>query len=201
MNSGKSVEDRQTRPTHKRSSRRTFLVSATGAASAVCAGALITGCEAAANDRQLVFTSFGDALRELDRLKMKPEPLKPATAWTWAQTLNHCAQSIEYSMTGFPLSKPAIFQRTVGAAAVNVFSWRGRMTHDLGEPIPGAPSLQANTDSDAAMVRLLRAIDGFEKTALPLHPHFAYGELNKTKYEHAHAMHLANHFSAFDTAA
>jgi hypothetical protein len=32
----------------------------------------------------------------------------------------------------------------------------------------------------------------------PLMPHFAYGALDKADYEQAHAMHLANHFSAFE---
>ncbi|MDB5932004.1 MAG: hypothetical protein JWR60_3711 [Polaromonas sp.] len=63
------------------------------------------------NDRQLVFGSLNEALRELDRLHLKAEALKPAAAWTWAQTLAHCAQSIEYSLQGFPQPKPAIFSK------------------------------------------------------------------------------------------
>ena len=35
----------------------------------------------------------------------------------------------------------------------------------------------------------------------PLRPHFAYGKLSKPEFERAHAMHLANHFSAFDITA
>jgi hypothetical protein len=31
----------------------------------------------------------------------------------------------------------------------------------------------------------------------PLRPHFAYGDLDKPAYEHAHAMHIANHLSGF----
>ncbi len=148
------------------------------------------------NDRRLAFKSLDEALRELDLLT-QAEALKPATAWNWAQTLVHCAQSIEYSMTGFPHAKSQIFQRTVGAAAFNVFSWRGRMTHDLAEPIPGAPLLEGSTDTAAAEARLRRAVQNFQQRAEPLRPHFAYGELSKSEYEQAHAMHLANHFSAF----
>ncbi len=148
-------------------------------------------------DRQLVFMSLNDALRELDRLA-KAVVLKPGAVWTWPQTLIHCAQSIEYSMTGFPQAKSPIFQRTIGAAAFSVFSWRGRMTHDLAEPIPGAPSLDASVDAASAMARLQRAVHDFGSRKEPLRPHFAYGELSKSEYEHAHAMHLANHFSAFD---
>jgi len=149
------------------------------------------------DDRRLVFTSLNDALRELDRLT-KAKTLKSAAAWTLPQTLDHCAQSIEFSLTGFPSPKSPIFQNTVGAAAFKVFSWRGKMSHDLAEPIPGAPALDAGTNSVAAVARLQRAIREFQGTTVPLRPHFAYGDLSKPEYEQAHAMHLANHFSAFE---
>ena len=152
------------------------------------------------NDRRLVLASLNDAMRELDRLK-NPQALPPATAWSWAQTLTHCAQSIEYSMAGFPAAKPRLFQLSVGAAAFSVFSRRGRMSHDLAEPIPGAPLLDASTDSAAAVARLRQAVQGFQTWQGPLRPHFAYGNLSKPEFERAHAMHLANHFSAFDITA
>jgi hypothetical protein len=75
------------------------------------------------------------------------------------------------------------------------------MSHDLSEPIPGAPALAKDADVAAGMARLRRAISDFQAFAKPLQPHFAYGELSKAEYEQAHAMHLANHFSAFDTGA
>jgi hypothetical protein len=151
-------------------------------------------------DRRLEFRSLDDALHELDRLA-RAAVLKAGTAWTLPQTLIHCAQSIEYSMTGFPQGNSALFQHTVGAAAFSVFSWRGRMTHDLAEPIPGAPSLDAAIDAVSATARLQRAIQDFRSGNGPLRPHFAYGALTRSEFEQAHAMHLANHFSAFDTQA
>jgi hypothetical protein len=161
----------------------------------------VSGCGAAATtDRQLRFVSLAEALRERARLA-QPRALEPATAWTWSQTLVHCAQSIEYSMAGFPEARSALFQRTVGAAAFHVFAWRGRMTHDLGEPIPGAAPLPPGQDVAAAVERLERAVQAFDAWQGPLKPHFAYGALDKAAYDQAHAMHLANHFSAFDQAA
>lgn len=148
------------------------------------------------NDRQLSFTSLDQALAELARLT-QAEPLPPATAWGWSQTLIHCAQSIEFSMAGFPQPRSKVFQNTVGAAAFKVFAWRRRMTHDLGDPIPGAPALNTSTDVAAATQRLTQAAADFRQWTAPLRPHFAYGELSKDEYEQAHAMHLANHFSAF----
>lgn len=183
-----------TEPT--RHSRRRVLQLATGAASGGVLGIGLPGCSAAANDRQLAFKTLADAMRELDRLS-SPEALPPATAWNWSQTLNHCAQSIEFSMLGFPQPKPRVFQATVGTAAFRLFAWRGRMTHDLGEPIPGAPALDAQADVATAVGRLQQAALAFTQWKAALKPHFAYGELSHAEYEQAHAMHLANHFSAF----
>ena len=137
---------------------------------------------------------------EVERLNAASvHALEPATAWTWAQTLVHCAQSIEYSLHGFPSPKSALFQNTLGAAAFKVFALRGRMSHNLAEPIPGAPALDAQTtDASAAMARLRQAVQGFALHIGALQPHFAYGALSRAQYEQAHAMHLANHLSAFD---
>ena len=175
--------------------RRTLLVSATAAG---IAAAITTGCqEAPSMDRQLVFASLDQALHELDRLA-QASTLKSNAAWTLPQTLVHCAQSIEYSLTGFPQSKSPLFQSTAGALAFRAFAWRGRMRHDLAEPIPGAPALGADTELAVGLARLQQAVRTFHATTTPLRPQFAYGELSKAEFEQAHAMHLANHFSAFD---
>ena len=182
-------------------SRRRVFVRAVAAATAGSLATSTSGCaDTPVNDRRLVFASLAQALSELDRLA-RARPLAPAPQWTWAQTLVHCAQSIEYSMSGFPQAKSLAFQRTVGAAAFTVFSWRGRMTHDLGEPIPGAPPLDAGAEVAAAVARLKRSVLAFAHWQQALRPHFAYGDLSKAEYEKAHAMHLANHFSAFDRDA
>jgi len=186
--------------------RRTFLKSGTGLAALGVAAAAGVGylLYQPGNDRQLVFGTLADAMQEVDRLagasdSASVSALSPATAWNWSQTLEHCAQSIEFSLQGFPAPKSVLFQNTLGAAAFGVFALRGRMSHNLAEPIPGAPVLNASTpDASVALVRLRKAVQDFAAHAGPLHPHFAYGALSKTQYEHAHAMHLANHLSAFD---
>lgn len=179
------------------SSRRAFL--RVGAAGCIAAGT--GGCSGpSANDRQLVFASFADALRELERLA-EAVALNPAASWTWSKTLLHCAQSIDYSMTGYPESRSALFQKTAGAAAFSYFKARGRMSHNLLEAIPGATTLDANAATALAVAALRKSIEAFGKHTGVLHPHFAYGTLNKAEYEQAHAMHLANHFSGFDRQA
>ena len=180
------------------STRRTFLTS-----SAVVAGTTLVAATAylrhqPGHDRQLVFATLADAMHEVERLSAAPvHALDPATAFGWAQTLVHCAQSIEFSLRGFPAPKSALFQQTVGAAAFKVFAWRGRMNHNLADPIPGAPALDA-PDAAAALARLRHAVQGFAAHGGALQPHFAYGALSKPQYEQAHAMHLAQHVSAFD---
>jgi len=71
-------------------------------------------------------------------------PMTTTDGWNLSQIFNHLAQSIEYSMTGYPEHKPESFKNTLGHSAFSVFAFRGKMTHDLVEPIPGAPVLVIN---------------------------------------------------------
>lgn len=186
--------------THQRPDprRRAAVVATLGLPALV--GTSLSGCMAGPSaDRQLSFLTLDAAEKELGFLAQSGA-LRSDAVWSWAQTLAHCAQSIEYSMTGYPASRSALFQRTVGSAALDFFAWRGRMTHDLSEPIPGAPSLPATSDAAAALHRLRTAIESFRAWSHPLLPHFAYGALSKGEYEVAHAMHLAEHLSHFAPA-
>lgn len=177
-------------------SRRGFLKVATRVA-AVSVPTMLVACDDTPDaDRKLEFLTLDDALVEAEKLALAAVSQR-GPVWTLAQTCIHCAQSIEYSLTGFPVSKSELFQRTAGAAAFSVFVWRGRMSHNLAEEIPGAPDLDPGIDLDAAMQRLRKSINSFARAETALKPHFAYGLLAKPEYEQAHAMHLANHFSAF----
>ena len=149
--------------------------------------------------RNLQLMTLTPALAEMQRLLQSPT-LTNTSAWGLAQTLEHLAQSIEYSMTGYPQPKSALFQRAIGQPAFAFFSWRGQMQHDLAEPIPGSPALSSQTPLAHAALRLMTACQQFMQWQQPLQPHFAYGALSHPDYEQAHAMHLANHFAAFHTA-
>lgn len=138
------------------------------------------------------FDSTASALRTLQALKA--QPARCTGAWDLAQVLHHAAQSVEYSMLGYPAPKPAWFRATVGPLAATVFSARGRMQHDLAEPIPGAPALAAGQPLAAAVDRAIAALQAFEQHTGPLQPHFAYGALSRADYRRAHLMHLANHW-------
>ncbi|HEY8143031.1 MAG TPA: DUF1569 domain-containing protein [Kofleriaceae bacterium] len=121
-------------------------------------------------------------------------------AWSVSQVLAHCAQSIEYSLIGFPLAKPAWFQATVGKVVLRKFLKQGFMSHDVNAAIPGAPPPHTG-DARAALDRLLAAIDEFEAHAEPFAPHFAYGPVDKARYGRVQAMHIAQHLESFRPVA
>jgi Protein of unknown function (DUF1569) len=149
----------------------------------------LAGCSAAEVQR---FPSIASAIKAI-------EALDPGVAtsggWSLSQVLQHAAQSIEFSLRGFPQAKSAVFQATVGSAAFAVFQARGRMNHGLDEPIPGAPALDATLPLRAAMERAVAAWREFDAHGGTLAPHFAYGALDKAAYTRAHLMHLANHWT------
>lgn len=113
--------------------------------------------------------------------------------WNVAQILNHCAQSVEYSMLGYPEHKSDFFKRTAGKLAFSAFKAKGRMRHDLGEAIPGAEVLIATASVEKAKRRFQTAMLVFADFKGDLAPHFAYGALSKKEYELAHVLHFANH--------
>ncbi|WOB09325.1 DUF1569 domain-containing protein [Piscinibacter gummiphilus] len=138
------------------------------------------------------FDSTEGALRTL--VALKTQPLRSTGAWDLAHVLHHAAQSVEYSLQGFPALKPGWFRASVGPVAATVFSARGRMSHSLTEPIPGAPDIAQGQPLAPAVDRAIAALQAFERHTGALHPHFAYGELSKDDYRRAHLMHFANHW-------
>lgn len=163
---------------------------------AVAAPALLSACSPGALAMP-AFDSVASALKTLEALKRAAPRM--AGAWDLPQVLHHAAQSVEYSLQGFPAPKPAWFRATVGPAAFSLFSARGRMSHALDEPIPGAPGIERGLPLDPAVDRALAALQAFDRHTGPLAPHFAYGALDKPAYARAHLMHLANHWQ--ETAA
>ncbi len=139
------------------------------------------------------FASIAAALTTLEQLK--DQAPRMTGAWDLAHVLHHAAQSVEYSMSGFPAPKPAWFRATIGSYGFALFNARGQMTHSLSEPIPGAPDIAQGQPLGAAIDHAIAALQAFERHAGVLAPHFAYGALDKPAYARAHLMHLANHWS------
>lgn len=116
-------------------------------------------------------------------------------SWSIGTVFSHCAQSIQYSIKGYPQMKSSIFRSTIGSAAFAVFSFREKMSHGLEEPIPGSEKLDLQIPFATGQKELLDAIAYFEtKNSEDLKPHFAYGNLDKEDYDQAHALHIKNHF-------
>jgi len=137
--------------------------------------------------------SLEEARSELKKLALSKTTV--AGEWSVAQVLVHCAQSIEYSLSGFPRHKPWLFRAIVGKIALSKFLRQGYMTHNRLAAIPGAPAPEA-ADANAALARLLKAIDDFVARD-QLAPHFAYGPVDKADYDRVQAMHIADHLSSF----
>jgi hypothetical protein len=133
----------------------------------------------------------------LDEVKLWLEAIDPARmkstgVWTVPQILSHAAQSIEFSLAGFPEMKPPWFRHTVGASAFAVFSALGGMRHGLSDFIPGTSATDLLDDPQRAKQRLAKAVAEFLDSE-EVKPHFAYGELSWQQLDQAHAMHLSEH--------
>jgi Protein of unknown function (DUF1569) len=139
------------------------------------------------------FASTAAALKTLEQLRTQAPRM--TGAWDLPHVLHHTAQSIEYSINGFPSPKPAWFRATLGSYAFAVFNARGQMTHNLAEPIPGAPDIAQGQPLGPAIDHIVAALQAFDRHGGALAPHFAYGALDKPAYTRAHLMHLANHWA------
>lgn len=131
---------------------------------------------------------------------LKGRALTSIKGWTPTEVFNHCAQSIEYSLDGYPELKPTWFRHSLGPAAFAVFSARGAMRHPLTEAIPGAAPLAEPASQELALQRLQLAFERFAVYQGELKPHFAYGALSHEEYAQAHVMHLYNHLSLIKPA-
>ncbi|MDT7042930.1 DUF1569 domain-containing protein [Candidatus Nitronereus thalassa] len=131
------------------------------------------------------------ALRKLD--KFTNTTIVHLGQWSPYQIFTHCAQSVEYSMSGYPEHDSDLFKSTVGTLVFSYFSLQGKMSHDLTAPVPGAPPIEIKEDSTSALVRLRKALMEFQDYQGKLEPHFSYGELSKEEFTVAHVIHLNNH--------
>jgi hypothetical protein len=132
--------------------------------------------------------------KTLEKLVLIEKSMPEMTGqWNLATTLMHCAQSVDFSIDGYPEHKSDLFKATAGAFAFSAFKAKGQMTHNLSEAIPGAPIIPENQNLEAAIEAFRLSLIRFQSHKGPLLPHFAYGNLSKADYEKAHAMHLNNH--------
>lgn len=154
---------------------------------------VIAGSGAVAVSAHRYQTNMDVLLTRLESLR--GTTLQSNTAWNASQVFQHLAQSVEGSIHGFAELKPAWFRASIGPVALAVFKARGKMTHPLTEPIPGAAELDPLVPADAALDRLLAALRELQQ--LPQsQPHFAYGALSVADSLAAHQLHIEQHLTA-----
>lgn len=146
-------------------------------------------------DKTLIFRSLEEAEDELENLKNAYPKIDIDGQWALPVMLDHCAESLEFSMTGFPEMKPALFRMTVGPIAKRVFLAQGKMSHNTLDPIPGTENMPHSADFNEAFQRLFQAIDKFKTWNREVAEHFAYGKLDKEEAEKLQAFHIADHLS------
>ena len=81
-------------------SRKSFLKLTAGVAVAGAVGPTLTGC--AASGRQLKFSTIDEVLAEMDLMEANLDTLVMDQPWSLYKAMTHMAQSMEYSMTGYP---------------------------------------------------------------------------------------------------
>lgn len=170
--------------------RRTFILSGITLTAAATAGWMVLPN----NKSDLSLQKLID-----DLLVLQDQQITFGGDWNSFQTFTHLAQSVEYSMLGYPEHRSDVFKTTIGKAAFNVFSSKGYMKHNLLESIPGAPALTDKGETGSAIKRLISALQQFEGYEEPLAEHFAYGKLSKKEYALAHVLHVKDHFSLMQT--
>lgn len=140
----------------------------------------------------LTLAQLAERLHE-DPARPERDLLAPGGPWNLSQTLQHCAQTVRYSVTGYPRLKPALFRATAGALAKRVFLRRGAMKHSLAAEIAGAPPLDPNLPVTEAAADLADAVALFTGHTGEHAPHPAYGRCTHEQFARLHAMHLAEH--------
>jgi hypothetical protein len=138
-------------------------------------------------------------LRERTATNPTRQLLAAKSVWNLSQTVQHCAQTIDYSVTGYPKLKPRPFRVTVGALAKRTFLRRGATRHSLGAEIAGAPPLDPALAVSEAVTRLTDAVELFSGYRGSHAPHPAYGVCTHEEYAALHAMHLVEHLPGLAT--
>ena len=141
--------------------------------------------------------SLDDVERTLDALVRQP-PLPPrGRAFLLGQALAHCGQSVRCSLTGYPKMRSALFRATLGRIALRKFLGQGYLSHDRAAQLAGTECIPTQVTLDDGADQLRSAIAAFRAHEGPLAPHLAFGVMPRELYARVHAMHVADHLSAF----
>lgn len=117
--------------------------------------------------------------------------------WSPYKTFVHCAQTIKYSMEGYPKTKPLIIQLTLGKIVFKSYLKQGYMKHNLSAPVPGSPFIEDSNDINRGIDILIDAIDLFQKFEGEFKRHLIFGGMTKEEYGTYFSMHIMDHLSEF----
>lgn len=144
----------------------------------------------------LKLLSLEDAKQELLRLKQSKNVNTPN--WDISEICQHCAQTINYSITGYPVMKAPFIRNTIGKIAYRKFKRQGFMSHSLTAHVPGGDQLEVELSPQNSIQKLLDTIETFQKYTGALKPHLLFGNLTKAEYDQYFAMHIADHLNELD---
>lgn len=139
--------------------------------------------------------SLDEVLKQINLLKEKN--VTSTTAWSAYKTFAHCAQTIDYSMSGYPSLKPVWVRATIGKIAIRKFLKQGYMKHDLTADVAGAPQIKEQGTLKEGIEILEQSILQFQKYEGELQPHLLFGNLSKEQYNQYFALHVADHLNGF----
>ena len=132
------------------------------------------------------------------RLSEQDQVTSHSGNWTLAQLCDHLAKTIEQSCPGGDMG-PAMVPRWVQPIMKRIFFTFPFIPR--GRPAPKAILPDETPDAQEAIERLARAVDTFEKVALPLRgrmvSHPALGVLSHEQYRKMHIIHGKYHLRIF----
>jgi hypothetical protein len=135
--------------------------------------------------------NFNDVRALLNQLEQGP--VETTGLWSYFQILTHCATAMENSMLGRRREMSWWKRHVRGPLFFRKISRDGF----LPSGIKGNPQIafdeRIEGDEKAALTKLLKTMEDFEKFEGNLSDHILLGNLTKKQWILFHSMHLANH--------
>jgi hypothetical protein len=140
--------------------------------------------------RKLTFSSFADALREVDALRERG--YDRAGKWGLGAVCHHVALWLTYALDGYPMKpSPWIVRATFGAILLEYI----RRTRSMPSGVPTNPAsvAEATIDEGQAIDELRKAIERFEHHSGDVVPSPLFGKMSKEVCRELHLIHCAHH--------
>ena len=144
---------------------------------------------------RMKFKNFEEVLIALE--KMEQYPFKLKGDWDAHQHLMHCSQSLQLNITGYPLEKSHLFQKTIGKTVFFLFKTFGSLSHNTNAFTTGTDPIRKNGLQEG-IHEYRNQIIQFLDWKGPVKPHAFFGKLSKHDIIRYHSMHFANHLEQFE---